>query len=71
MIKFHLSRIMGELKLKIPDISRDTGINRGNLKRMHHEPLVRVDLDTINSLCEHLSVSLCELLEHQESEKIS
>jgi putative transcriptional regulator len=71
MIKCHLSRVMGEQKLKISDVSRDTGINRGTLTRMYHETLVRVDLETINTLCEYLSVSVCELLEYQESEKIS
>lgn len=71
MIKCHLSRLMGEQKLKISDVSRDTGINRGTLTRMYHETLVRVDLDTINTLCKYLSVSVCELLEYQESEKIS
>ncbi len=71
MIKCHLSRVRGEQELKISDVTRDTGINRGTLTRMYHEPLAKVYLDTINTLCEYLSASVCELLEHQESEKIS
>ncbi|WP_414155828.1 helix-turn-helix domain-containing protein [Pseudomonas sp. BNK-43-a] len=69
MIKCHLSRVMGEQKLKISDVSRDTGINRGTLTRMYYETLVRIDLDTINTLCEYLAVSLDELLEYQRCEK--
>lgn len=68
MIKCHFSKVLGEQKLKISDVARDTGINRGTLTRMYHETLVRIDLDTINTLCEYLSVSVGELLEYQKSE---
>ena len=33
-----------------------------------HETLVRIDLETINTLCEYLSVSVGELLEYQKGE---
>lgn len=68
MIKCHLSRVLGERKLKISDVARETGINRGTLTRMYHETLVRVDLETINTLCEYLSISVGELLEYQKDE---
>ena len=68
MIKCHFSKVLGEQKLKISDVARDTGINRGTLTRMYHETLVRIDLETINTLCEYLSVSVGELLEYQRSE---
>lgn len=68
MIKCHFSKVLGEQKLKISDVARDTGINRGTLTRMYHETLVRIDLETINTLCGYLSVSVGELLEHQENE---
>lgn len=68
MIKCHFSKVLGEQKLKISDVARDTGINRGTLTRMYHETLVRIDLETISSLCEYLSISVGELLEYQKSE---
>ncbi|WP_444896123.1 helix-turn-helix domain-containing protein [Microbulbifer sp. SSSA005] len=68
MVKCHLSKIMGEKKLKISDVSRETGINRGTLARMYHETFVRVDLETIDILCNYLSLSIGELLEYQKSE---
>lgn len=68
MIKCHFSKVLGEQKLKISDVARDTGINRGTLTRMYHETLVRIDLETINTLCEYLSISVGELLEYQKSE---
>ncbi|WP_410210815.1 helix-turn-helix domain-containing protein [Aquirhabdus sp.] len=68
MIKCHFSKALGERKLKISDVSRDTGINRGTLTRMYHETLIRIDLETINILCEYLSITVGELLEYQKSE---
>lgn len=43
MVKCHLSTIMGERRLKIADVARDTGINRGTITRMYHEEATRVD----------------------------
>jgi len=34
MVKVHLSRLMGERKLRIVDVSRDTGLNRGTITRL-------------------------------------
>ena len=34
MVKCHLSTIMGERRLKIADVARDTGINRGTITRI-------------------------------------
>ena len=68
MIKCHLSKLMGEKRLKISDICRDTGINRGTLTRMYHETLVRVDLGTISLLCEYLDVTVGELFEYQSGD---
>src|SRR5574337_701753 len=58
MIKCHLSRLLGERKLKISDVARDTGVNRGTLTRLYHETAERVELETLNVLCrseEHTS----------------
>lgn len=63
MVKCHLSTIMGERRLKIADISRDTGINRGTITRMYHEEATRVDLDIIEFLCRYLRISIGDLYE--------
>lgn len=34
MIKCHLSKIMGEKRLKIADVARAAGINRGTITRL-------------------------------------
>jgi putative transcriptional regulator len=64
MIKIHLSRILGERRLKIADVARDTGLNRGTLTRMYHETAERVDLDVLDQLCIYLGCGLYDLLEH-------
>lgn len=63
MVKCHLSTIMGERRLKIADIARDTGINRGTITRMYHEEATRVDLDIIESLCRYLKIGIGDLYE--------
>lgn len=63
MIKCHLSRIMGEKRLKISDITKDTGINRGTITRLYHETAKRVELDVLDKLCGYLECSVDELLE--------
>ncbi|TRX57974.1 helix-turn-helix domain-containing protein [Thalassomonas sp. M1454] len=63
MIKCHLSRIMGEKRLKIADVAKDTGINRGTITRMYHEQSLRVELDIIEKLCVYLDVGISDLYE--------
>lgn len=63
MIKCHLSRLLGEKKLKISDVARDTSINRGTLTRLYHETAERVELEVLDQLCAYLSCDLDELLE--------
>lgn len=64
MIKCHLSRLMGERKIKIADLSRDTGINRGTATRLYYETAERIEIDAINVLCKYLNCSISELLEY-------
>jgi putative transcriptional regulator len=57
---------MGEKRLKISDISRDTGINRGTLTRLYNETTTRVDLEVIEQLCDYLDIPVGELFEVQK-----
>jgi len=66
MLKCHLSRIMGEKRLKIADIARDTGINRGTITRMYNEEATRVELEVVNTLCEYLDIEVGELFERMK-----
>ncbi len=66
MVKCHLSRLLGERKLKISDVARDTSINRGTLTRLYHETAERVELDVIDQLCRYLRCNVADLLEFQD-----
>ncbi len=57
---------MGEKRLKISDISRDTGINRGTITRLYNETATRVDLEVIEQLCNYLDITVGELFEIQK-----
>lgn len=63
MIRCHFARLLGERKLKISDVARDTGINRGTLTRLYYETAERVELDVLDKLCDYFGVDLPDLLE--------
>lgn len=62
MIKCHLSKMLGEKRLKIADVARDTEINRGTITRLYHETAVRVDFEALDKLCRYLECEIGELL---------
>ena len=66
MIKCHLSRMMGERKLKISDVSRDAGLHRNTVTLLYQETATRVDLDAIDQLCRYFGVQVSDLLEYVE-----
>lgn len=66
MIKCHLSRMLGEKKLKIIDVARDIDVHRGTLDRLYKETASRIELDVIDKLCRYLGCSVGELFEYTE-----
>jgi putative transcriptional regulator len=54
---------MGERKLKIADIARELGINRGTLTRLYYETAERVELNAVNALCAYFGCKISDLLE--------
>jgi len=63
LIKCHLSRLMGERKLKISDVARDTGLHRNTVTLLYQETATRVDLDAIERLCKYFGVEVGEMFE--------
>ena len=69
MIRCHLSKLMGEKKVKIIDVARDTGISRNMISALYYENAKRIDLDALDSLCSYFDCQLNELLSyHNECE---
>jgi len=64
VIKCHLSRMMGERKLKIMDVARATGLHRNSVTLLYKETAGRVDLDAIEQLCKLFECQVGDLFEY-------
>ena len=64
MIKRHLSRLMGEHQLKIADVARETGLHRNTITLLYKETASRVELETVEKLCELFGCEVGDLLEY-------
>ena len=67
MITCHLSTILGEKKIKVAELSRDTGINKNTLLRLYNETATRVELEMIEKLCLYLGVEISDLFSIKEN----
>ncbi|WP_071880169.1 helix-turn-helix domain-containing protein [Geobacillus vulcani] len=62
-IKVHLSRLMGERKLKIADLAKMTGLHRNGLTDLYHEKTNGIKFETLEKICRALECDICDLLE--------
>lgn len=69
MIKCHLSRLMGERKLKISDVARDTGLHRNTVSLLYQETATRVDLEAVDALCRYFGVGVGDLFEFSDENR--
>jgi putative transcriptional regulator len=69
VIRCNLSRLLGERKLKISEVERVTGLHRHKITALYKETALKVDLDTIDKLCEFLDCSVGELFERVVSDE--
>ncbi len=66
MIRCYLSRLMGEKKMKVIDVARETGLHRNTITLLYKETATRVDFETVNKLCELFECQVADLFEYQE-----
>lgn len=66
MVRCHLSRLMGEHKLKIIDVARETGLHRNTITLLYKETATRVELETIDKLCALFKCQVSDLFEYVE-----
>jgi len=69
VIKCHLSRLMGEEKVKISDVSRETGLHRNTVTALYYENAKRIDFDTMDKLCRYFDCTPGELFELEAGDK--
>ena len=63
MIRCHLSRLMGERRVRIIDVARGAGINRNMLTKLYFDRARRIDLADLEKLCQYFECGVGELLE--------
>ncbi|MBT2627196.1 helix-turn-helix transcriptional regulator [Bacillus sp. ISL-32] len=63
MIKVHLSRLMGERKLNIAEVSRKTGLHRNGITKLYYEETDGIKFDTLEKLCKALECEITDLIE--------
>ncbi|MCG7386850.1 helix-turn-helix transcriptional regulator [Paenibacillus sp. ACRRY] len=71
MIKVHLSRIMGEKRISIAELSRMTGLHRNGITKLYNEDTDGIKFDTLDKICESLNVSVQDIIEHVTNAKES
>lgn len=65
MIRCHLARMMGEHKMRIADVARETGLSRATVTLLYKETAQKVDLEAIEKLCLLFECQVGDLFELQ------
>lgn len=64
MIRCNLSTLMGERKLRISQLARETGLPRSTITILFDDEAQRITLDTIDALCDYFECGVGDLFEH-------
>jgi putative transcriptional regulator len=63
MVKFNLSRLLGERRIQQTELSKKTGIRKATIFSYYHGYAKRLNVDDINKICNTLDCRLDELIE--------
>jgi putative transcriptional regulator len=63
MIRCHLARLMGERKMKISDVLRETGLSRNTVTLMYRETAQKIDIEALDKLCLLFACEVADILE--------
>lgn len=63
MIRCHLARLMGERKMKISDVLRETGLSRNTVTLMYKETAQKIDIEALDKLCKLFACEVADILE--------
>ena len=69
MIQIHLGRLLGERKMKVAELSRQTGVSEHALLKLYHEKLDGMRFDTLAKICKALNCQVSDLLEYRPQEQ--
>ena len=63
MIRCLLAHLMGEQKMRISDMMRETGLSRTTVTLLYKETTFKVNLEALDKLCDLFNCSLSDILE--------
>lgn len=66
MIKITLDRVMFEKKIKVPQLVEKSGLNKNTLYALQKNEVTRVDLKTLETLCNALDCEISDLIEYKK-----
>ena len=64
MVICRLSSLLGERRIKVSDVVRDTGIARATVDRYYYDTVQSYDREVLNKLCQYLKVDLTLLVQY-------
>ena len=64
MIKNNLSKLLGERKIKIAELSRIIGYDYAAVSRFYHDKFEYLNIDMIDKICWALEITPGELFEY-------
>jgi len=64
MLKNHLSKLMGEKRYTIIEISRKTGLTTSTISNLYNDKVKRLDFDTLEKLCKLFNCQPNDLFEY-------
>lgn len=68
MIRCHLARLMGEHKMKISDVLRETGLSRNTVTLMYKETAQKIDIEALDKLCRLFQCEIADMLEFTDAQ---
>ncbi|MCP9269973.1 helix-turn-helix transcriptional regulator [Xenorhabdus sp. XENO-1] len=66
MIRCHLARLMGERKMKISDVLRETGLSRNTVTLMYKESAQKINIEALDKLCRLFECEVADTLEYTD-----
>ncbi|WP_310787077.1 helix-turn-helix domain-containing protein [Fusobacterium polymorphum] len=64
MLKNHLSKLMGEKRYTIIEVSRKTGLTTSTISNLYNDKVKRLDFDTLEKLCKLFNCQPNDLFEY-------
>ena len=67
-INCRLSTILGEKRLKMSDVVRETGLSKGTVHALYHDRVTKVDYKVLDKLCSFLGCELGDIIIYTKNE---